>query len=174
MLTPIHEILKFYNIEVELKADTTSVDDVAKQLAPLSGTETLFGPLMKAAFAFWKRAGVKSEGKQAVTFAASYEKVVASLAMALQREQYVIRQCLDTETGCYIEVTLPKDMFSLGGIVTFDVSPLTPQSIQVKAAFVIPGQMQAWGKGRDTINTVFAAIPDYLRRVKSFSKLPNE
>ncbi len=156
------EIIAAYHIDVGERHDKTSVDQVASSLGPLSG-QKLFAPLVKAAFEFNRKIGLQTAGEETQTFAAPYDKIVAGLLMAINREHLVISQYFDTSAGCFVEVALPTDMLSLGGTMTFDVDD-GKQSVVGK--FTIPGQRFSWDKGKSTITRIFATMTnEYLPRL---------
>jgi hypothetical protein len=160
----VSKILGKYNIVVEKREETSTAKDVGDSLAPLSGVGKMFTPLMMGAFKLGQKAGVKSEGNLSMDYPLGYEVVVASLFMAIQRERLTLRQYVDTPYGCYLEIALPNDMWSLGGEVTFDVHD-GEQTVRVDGHFLIPGQKQAWGKGSGTLKKVFESAGEYLTKL---------
>lgn len=140
--------------------------DIAKVLGPLGGLSSgVFQMTMKAGEAIGQSLGLKSSKQQEQTFALPYTTVVRALVLALASLRYGIATLFDTPKGAYIEAQMPKDFFSLGGAMQFDVIEEREGSIRVVAVTEIKGQMFDWGKGKRALRDVLGKTEQFARRL---------
>lgn len=161
----IRDILQQKNIAVTGKLSTTTIDDVAKQLAPLTPNQALFGPILHIGFALGKSLGLKSVGNQQLVCNYTYPEVIVGLVLAIQQEQLDLRQMIDTPTGAYFEIALPVDVFSVGGLLTFTVTSAQAQQCLIQGKYEIQGQKFSWGKGDRALKAVLSQVEPYIRRI---------
>jgi hypothetical protein len=143
-----------------------SEQDIAKVLGPLSGLpDGLFHMTLKVGEALGQSLGLRSRKTHEQSFAQPYAAVVRALVLTLLGLRYGVTTLFDTPNGAYIEAKLPKDIFSLGGTLQFDIVEQAERQIQVIGASEIKGQMFDWGKGNRALKDVLAKTEQFARRL---------
>lgn len=143
-----------------------SEGDIAKVLGPIAGLSGgLFHVTMKAGEAIGQGLGLKSTKQEERSFSYPYPLLVRSLILALANQRQEVRTMLDTPRGAFVEADLPKDFFSLGGTLQFDIIEESPLLCRVIAATEIKGQMFDWGKGKRVMNAVLSKTEQLASRL---------
>ncbi len=135
-----------------------SENDVAQLLS------AYFPPGTQAGYALAKRLGIKNTARATRLFKEPYATVVFSLAQALQHLERHVTALYDTPQGCVIEASLPFDMLSYGGQLTFEVIDSGASETRIEGMSVIAGQMFAWGKGKRALKAALDATQVYVSR----------
>lgn len=162
---PVKAILETYGLDARIKVEGMSVEEVGKVLAPFSGSEELFTPLLKVSDALWTNLGVKGKKRFSQDFAATYPKVTAGFIQAILNNNCEITALWDTTTGSFIEAKQPVDMMSLRGILGADVIELSPGLIRIEVATETKGQLFDWGKSKRLVNQIFERTNFYLTKL---------
>jgi len=161
---PIRAILEQRNVALDIVHNHTTLEDVADKLSPFAQVVNIL-PLAGMFRDALARKGVKSTTKRSDRFKASYEKVIASVALAINKTRLDLQQMLDIDAGGYFEVAIPASVASGEG--TLQIFVIDGEEIEVNAEVVIPGQMQAWEKGKTSIDNFFKAVDEYLELIRN-------
>ncbi len=161
----VRDILTEYDVQLNIVHDDTKIDDVAGKLGGLAEQLSVpMLPLMGMMRDTFARMGVKTSKNGSRTYSDSYKRVVAALALSVNRNRMDLQQMLDVDSGAYFEVAIPASVASGEG--TFKIFIVDGESIQVNAEIEIPGQLQSWGKGTALVDNLFKGIDDYLKIIK--------
>jgi len=145
-----------------------SEKEMADLLAPLANLSSgNFYLAMKAGEALGKAMGIKSTRQLQKIFPARYQytSVVLACVLALRHLQDEIVSLYDTPRGSIIELKMPTDLWSFGGMLTIEFIDEGPSGIVVNGESEIKGQVFDWGKGKRTLEEIFRATERYLKRL---------
>lgn len=164
----IREILAIDEFKNELSEAGMSEQEVADFLGPIAGLSSgLFQLTMKAGDALGKTLNLGTRKKMEKAFSLDYALTVRAIALALESLGHKITMAFDTSRGSFIEATLPIDIFSLGGSLSFEIVEEGTSSIQVIGQAEIKGQLFDWGKSRRVLNGVFEKVERYANLLRS-------
>ena len=110
--------------------------------------------------------GLGFANKKQVTpsIAQPYASVLRAMVVTMTSGPSGLSAATDTRAGAYLEGTLPGDMLSSAGTVSFDVVDRGDQGTEVVGASEIKGQAFAWGKGERMLNDVMNKAEQLARR----------
>jgi hypothetical protein len=96
----IRDILQKRNIELHIRHDTTSLDDVADKLSPLVKGGAMMAPLVGIMRNTYARMGMKSTAQKSQTFTdVSYDKVVAATVLTINKIGWTSNRCWTLKKG---------------------------------------------------------------------------
>jgi hypothetical protein len=140
--------------------------DLAKVMGAVSGLPAPVAQgVLSLGDAMGKALGLKSNFVVIHTCATPYTTAVRGLLLALRATKHGINAAFDSPKGAYVEAQLPRDFFSLGGTVQFDISETANDTASISAKSEIQGQKFDWGKGKRALNEVFAKADQFARRL---------
>ncbi len=160
----VREIFSREGLEGEGAKPGATDEDIAKSLAPITGMPAeMFNLAMKAGEALGKSLHIKSKKQVEKSYTYAYADVVRAVALVLASLNRDLAAIFDTKRGSVIEARLPKDIFSLGGTLRFEIIDNGPSQVRIIGSSEISGQMFDWGKGKRALNEVFDKVEQYLR-----------
>jgi hypothetical protein len=143
-----------------------SEKQVAELLAPIGGLSgNLFHAAMKVGEATGKALDIASRKRVDQVFSEPYPYVVRSLGLALASLRYEPTLLFDTPAGSVIETRMPADIFSLGGLLQFEILD-EREHVRVLGISEVQGQAFDWGKGKRNLREVIRKTGDYLRMIR--------
>lgn len=139
--------------------------EVGNLLAPFLGLPAGGAQMVAAAGkALADKFGFKHETAARTTLACSYPAAVKALVFALASQRYGLTTAFDTAKSAYFEAALPNDLWSTGGILTFDLAEESPGMVMLSGASEV-GQAWDWGKGKRALGAVMEKAEDFARRL---------
>jgi hypothetical protein len=161
----IRDIVTAAELEGMATDSGMSEAEMGKLLAPFLGLSAGGAQMAAAAGeALADRFGLKHETAARTTLACSYPAAVKALVFALASRRYGITTAFDTPKGAYFEAALPKDLWSMGGTLTFDLAEESPGTAMLSGASEV-GQAWDWGKGKRALGAVMEKAEDFARRL---------
>lgn len=148
-----------------------SEKELADLLAPLAKLSSgNYYIAMKAGEALGKAMGIKSTKQLQKRLPPYYQytSVVLACILALRHLQNEIVSLYDTPRGSVIELKISTDLWSFGGMLTIEFIDESPSGILVNGESEIRGQMFDWGKGKRSIEEIFNATEQYLKRLTGY------
>ena len=158
----IREILAKYNVELHIKHDDTTLEDVSSKLGSVFKQTAIVAPFTGVIRDVYARLGVKSTAEKIEDIPAPYEKVVAATALSINRNSLDLQQMLDVKQGAYFEVALAASVLSAEGRLEINLEE-SEGKIHVVAKSITPGQMYSWGRVTTILDNLFSGITDYLK-----------
>lgn len=162
----IHDILTADELKGLARDAGMSESDLAKAMAPIAGLPSgVMQVAIQAGDAFGRSFGFKSVKTAELALAASYPAAVRGLVFALSGLGYAVTTAFDTPGGAYFEAQLPRDFFSMGGTLQFDLADRGANNVQIAGTSEIRGQKFDWGKGKRALGDVLAKTETFARRL---------
>jgi hypothetical protein len=162
----IRDILAMDGAEDIAGESGVSEEALVKIMGSVTGLPTPVAQMMlSAGDALGKSLGLKSNAAITRNYAGSYTAVLRGLLLSLHATKHTVAAAFDTPQGAYIEAQLPRDFFSLGETVQFDIAEDAAGAVTIAGQSEIKGQKFDWGKGKRALNEVLDKAEDFARRL---------
>lgn len=110
----------------------------------------------------WKTGKSKTD-----VFVAPYAIVALGLFLAFDSLNYPLATLFDTPTGAFVEARLPIDLFSMGGVLKFDLFDEGAAQVRIVGTTKIEGATFDLGKSKRAPNDIFARTQEFSARLLS-------
>ena len=140
-------------------------ENIAKGLAPGAGiSQGVFLGVIVGGKALGQSLGIANRKQVTRLMAQPYGTVLRAMVVAMSGGSSGLTTATDTRTGAYLEGTMPSDMLSVAGRVSFDVIDRGDLGAEVIGASEVKGQMFSWGKGERTLVDILDKAEQLARR----------
>lgn len=161
----VRTILAEENLQRTVGDKGLSDENIAKGLAPAAGMpQGLFLGALMGGKALGQSLGIANRKQVTRTIAQPYASVLRAMVVAMSGGSSGLTTATDTRTGAFLGGTMPGDVLSVAGTVSFDVIDRGDLGAEVIGASEVKGQMFSWGKGERALMDILDKAEQLARR----------